>query len=330
MPPSSIHAFDDPYSYQSAIRGAVAELVVTSNGAFRAELTKIDLHGLWLQRGRETLPRVARATTSADRVAIAFLAEPTQAPVLHEGRDLLPGELIVHRPSATHYSRTLGPCHWGSMSLTLDALDDAGRTLGDRALSVPTNAYKLRPSAVLMSGLLRRHRAAEQLVRNMPAAPAGAEVVRALEHGLRHAMVLCLTGGVPDRQPAADRCRAAVMSRFEELLEANHDRALYLAEICHAIGASERTLRTCCHERLGMSPFRYLWLRRMHLARRKLLENDQAGSSVTDVATEYGFWELGRFAVEYKALFGKSPSVSLRRPPDDLARWRNRPIELTP
>jgi transcriptional regulator GlxA family with amidase domain len=36
---------------------------------------------------------------------------------------------------------------------------------------------------------------------------------------------------------------------------------------------------------------------------------------VTDIATRFGFWQLGRFSVEYQALFGESPSTTLRYPP---------------
>jgi transcriptional regulator GlxA family with amidase domain len=110
---------------------------------------------------------------------------------------------------------------------------------------------------------------------------------------------------------------AAVIARFEELLAANHEQPLYLAEICAATGVSERTLRVCCQQHLGMGPVHYLWLRRMHLARRALRLADPAGATVTGIATEFGFWELGRFAVEYRTLFGEPPSASLRRPADD-------------
>ena len=74
--------------------------------------------------------------------------------------------------------------------------------------------------------------------------------------------------------------------------------ALYIPEICKAIGVSQQTLRMCCQEHLEKAPKRYLILRRVHLARRALRRAEPDATSLTAVATRAGFWELGRFAVE--------------------------------
>jgi AraC-like DNA-binding protein len=90
-----------------------------------------------------------------------------------------------------------------------------------------------------------------------------------------------------------------------------------MSDLCTAVSTSYSTLRECCQEHLGISPKRYLWLWRMHLARRTLRRAGLKKTSVTEIATDYGFWELGRFAVAYRTLFGEFPSTALRRPPDD-------------
>ena len=51
----------------------------------------------------------------------------------------------------------------------------------------------------------------------------------------------------------------------------------------------------------------------MYLARQSLQTADPSTRTVTEIATEYGFVELGRFSVDYRSLFGESPSVTLRR-----------------
>jgi AraC-like DNA-binding protein len=143
------------------------------------------------------------------------------------------------------------------------------------------------------------------------------EAARVLERALMHAMIMCMTDGSPVETGLGARQHLAILARFEDFVTANDNRPLYLAEICAAVGASGRMLRMCCQEHLGIGPVRYLWLRRMHLARRALMEASPQTATVARIAMEYGFWELGRFAVRYREQFGESPSATLLRPRHD-------------
>ena len=66
----------------------------------------------------------------------------------------------------------------------------------------------------------------------------------------------------------------------------NTEEPLYMPELAAQVGASYWTLRDCCLEYLGMSPKRYLWLRRLHLARRALRSADGQGTTVTEIASD--------------------------------------------
>ena len=106
--------------------------------------------------------------------------------------------------------------------------------------------------------------------------------------------------------------RCEIVARFEEFLAARMYEPIRLAEICAALDVSERKLRACCKDQLGTSPIQYFLNRRMYLARQSLQIADQSKRTVTQIAAEYGFLELGRFSVRYRSLFGESPSVTLR------------------
>ena len=53
-------------------------------------------------------------------------------------------------------------------------------------------------------------------------------------------------------------------------------------------------------------------------------------SRVTQIATSWGFWELGRFAGEYRRLFEESPSETLQTFARDAAPLRSRVGAGTP
>ena len=328
MAASRVLAFTDPHPFQTAIRAAEIEILPTTKGDFRGELTQIDLPRLWMQRGRESLARVFRSKVISRRAPIFFLTEANQPAMRHSGMEVSPGEIIVIGSGSAHHQRTAGPSQWGALSLTPEDLAAAGNALVGRDLAGPSVNHLIRPTPEAMSRLLKLHAAAGLLAKRAPERLAHPEVARALDQALVHAMVRCLTESIPVGKGATNRRHAAVIARFQELLEANHDQPLYLAEICAATGVSERTLRVCCHEHLGMGPVRYLWLRRMHLARRTLMCADAATATVTAIATDHGFWELGRFSVEYRALFGEQPSATLHRPPEVRRAFQNRPFSL--
>lgn len=190
-----------------------------------------------------------------------------------------------------------------------------GSEMAGYDLSPPLLEQIVRPLPDALATLHRLHATAAYLAEHVPEIIANPQAAHGLEQELIQSLIQCLTPMEARADTAASRSHSRVMKRFRMMLEAHPDRAMHVPELCTAIGVSGRTLRACCQEYLGMGPSRYLWLRRMHLVRRQLTLADPSAASVTATATLYGFWELGRFAVAYRALFGELPSVTLQRAP---------------
>ena len=112
--------------------------------------------------------------------------------------------------------------------------------------------------------------------------------------------------------------RPQIVNRLDAFLREHFDEPIYLAQLCDVTGVSERSLRNACHAVYGTSPKRYLTLRRMEAVRRALATARPGQATVTRIATDFGFFELGRFAATYTSLFGERPSDTLRGDPRRL------------
>jgi AraC-like DNA-binding protein len=309
---TATYTASDPAIHTAAIRAAHVQAVAVSRGDFQAKVTRIDLNRLWLQRGQENLPRTFRSTIPADRAVVSFL-RPNAGPTTRLGIEFSSRQIALGSPGQTVSWRSFGACHWTGMSIPIEDFARCSHALIGHELTPPHFQRLLTPPPALMSRLQRLHEAAVHLAETEPEVITRPEATRSLEQSLIEALMACIANGA-EQASGTPRRHAQVLAAFEAVLEANTDRAVGMSEICAAVGVPGRTLRICCAEGLGMSPKRYLDLRRMHLARQAFVLAVPESESVTEIATRYGFWELGRFATGYRSLFGESPSVTLKRP----------------
>jgi len=185
-------------------------------------------------------------------------------------------------------------------SVLLAMMHDLRRTLsgGRRAIAiVPGKASKLQ---WLLDGILSEEELGDRL---------------GYTSGHAEAFSRSMIGQFLDILQDADCDRQGTVRRHWEavaairLLVTDSDTCpLSVAELTRIMGLSRRTLQNACQSILGMSPIRFLRALRLSEARKTL----QRAGSVTQVATQFGFWHLGYFSRDYHAMFGELPSQTVQ------------------
>lgn len=114
---------------------------------------------------------------------------------------------------------------------------------------------------------------------------------------------------IPDECPHLIRKRQLLAKACERMAQCS-EAPLSLEALCQEIGTSRRTLNDVFQDLMGLSPARYQRALRLNAVRRALRQA-RPGTTVQEVATEWGFWHLGQFAHDYRQLFGEKPSATL-------------------
>jgi AraC-like DNA-binding protein len=136
-----------------------------------------------------------------------------------------------------------------------------------------------------------------------------------IEHGILTSLLLGQPNNYTDRIFGARTLPAPrVVRRVTELIDSAPQTAFTVTDLAAFAGVSARSLHAAFRRQLGSTPMSYVRRRRLEHARDELLSLDPAaGVKVIDVALRHGFTHTGRFAAAYRARFGESPSVTLRR-----------------
>jgi AraC family ethanolamine operon transcriptional activator len=300
----------DEYSASNGVLDI--EFLQLASAPVDSRILRIWLDRMVLMRGWENTQYLTRSTNPAGMSTLLLQLE-TVGTSLWRGREVSERSLLSYQGTAEHIGRSTGGAVWAAAFIHTSALDEAALTLrGAVPVQYATGAAFLEPDTAEMEGLRSAMQQAFLIAESAPQLFETASVRRSMEEAILTAAVAAIDP--PRERKAPDGALIShqrVVSRAEEALVASINEPIYVQDLCKATGVSERTLRNAFQSLYHISPIRLLHLRRLHQVRRALRSGAQA--SVTEVALRFGFGNLGRFAVEYRHLFGESPSHTRKR-----------------
>jgi AraC-like DNA-binding protein len=305
--------FKDHDELSSLIQGGDSEFIQRERGTFQGDFTFVGLDTGTVQFGYIKLPYIGKGVSRVNRAGFLIRLD-LRGEWIWRGRSMDRRSIVYLAPNAEYQDISPGDSAWAFLSFDWKPLERAlGAFTGTDFPMAPQGCRLFLPEEDSFETLRRRLKAVQSAVRTDPSLLQESGARHGIEESVLSVLALAL-GSASQIRPVTygATARLRVVKQVEACLEARRGETVYLADLCSVTGVSERTLRTVFQENYGMSPVQYLRLRRLHQVRRALRRADSDLNTVQSVANRFGIWHMGRFAVEYRELFGESPLETLR------------------
>lgn len=224
------------------------------------------------------------------------------------------GGATVHGPNDRLTMNWSADCHKLAIRIDRDALERYASCLSDRPLNVPIQFN--HEVDTRQGGGLALKLAAGQMFRNLCKQPDLFKLPMVCSQFEQMLFLNLLT--LQPQVMASGRLQPPMdvlpktIKLAEDYMRAHLDEDITMETLVHLTGASMRSLYEGFRKHRSESPMRYLRHLRLEKVREELLSPTRK-ANITDVAQQWGFVELGRFASLYRERYGELPSETLRR-----------------
>ena len=293
-----------------AVQGSHVDVMQLRRGTLRGTLSHVGIGDFSLSIGAFNLGVRTQRTSSDEKLIVGMLLSAEDR-VTHFAFDMRPADVLVIPPAVEHDGIFHGASSYAA--LRFDLADVATIFAGEARLSDPAtwcekNRFRADPA---MAGVTtaRLPQIVSRLAQHQDA------LTEASADFWKRAIVDCITATIfqslpPDetgKLPSALR----LVHNVEDYLAAAGARPVHVSEICATFRVSRRGLHRAFHEIFGIGPVSFMRHKRLCAIHSVLKDSSPAETTVTEVALQQGFVELGRFSQYYRALFGEYPSQTL-------------------
>ena len=282
-------------------------------GACNGQLLHADLDGLLFSSGIFEANVRLRSRKPSDNVILSTVLT-SDGRVSHWNNEVVEGDIYICPAGHEQEGHFRGSTSYAAMSLPLAELREAaGEIAGLDGIDLWSGIVCYKPSAEMRRAVCRKLTTCTSMLRSFGTdlSGRGRKFLRGeIMDGFLDALADAVLSG-QSLMPAAPG--VGTVKLVEDYLGDRHPAPVRVNDLCSELNISRRTLYRAFHETLGVGPKAYLRLASLSTARRALVEAQPGTTSVTEVALDHGFQELGRFSVLYRQMFGELPSDTLRR-----------------
>jgi AraC-like DNA-binding protein len=307
--------FDPDRLVGAAIDGAELLQRVLPGGELRVRLEKLGLPVGVLHRGFYGMRLVADGAMPTGVITVGVVTGKPAGTVVR-GVDCPPLSIQLYGEGAELNYRAGPGSSWIGYCVERERVQQAACMLYGRPLPIPRwGVVHIPPKEAGGRRVVATVEALFALGGYPQAGPSIEALARQLEEQLIYDVACALSDlryADCSRETRRVAQRRAVMQRAEDYLRASLSEPFSLTDFAQATGINHRTLQRHFRRVYGVTP--QVWFRSMKLnaIRRELQRSSGTRERVSDIAMRWGFLHFGRFAEEYRQLFGERPRETLR------------------
>lgn len=275
-----------------------------SAGTFESFLREISFDGIQVYEERFKPSMFQRGEAKSNSLCLGFFSEMA-APALWMGKQIIGHEILSVCNQDEILLRSPENCSFYSLTVPFELLDDhefdqhyskCSNVIADQYAEIYHKKF-----LTLLDHVLNN---AHFIVNNATKQQLKSDIL-----DLSNSFIQVLNQHQEAKKISCQRAKQVVM-KVSDILESDKDKCYSIEDLCQMTFTSRRTLQNCFEQMTGQSPALFLKKLKLNAVRRTLLNADES-VTVSDAATEWGFWHLSQFAVDYKKFFGESPSQTL-------------------
>lgn len=296
-----LHRFDCFEAFEHAVVDVdlKVRLLGPTDGNWR--IGHADVDGITVQSGVESVANLCEASGWPTHLML-LISDGHPTPTWLNGESFGPGKIGVLAPRQEFVFRAVGPNEWVTIALPLSSSmfasdDPTGHVL--RSWCRATRMVRCAPGAIcalreaaLLAASVDRSRAGfgRSIIERAVGGLVASRRPQRGAHGRPQISPHELTSAVVRAFRSYDLCETAVEYQLD------------------VMSISGRSLNDFFHRCFGLTPSRYLNLRRLHAIRAALKTEANAVHAVTSVFDAHGYHYSAHSLARYRDLFGESPS----------------------